>query len=273
MALRGNLRDFHTSQLLNLIHLARKTGTLTVESRNGTAQLCFKDGKLIHAVLDRQDGRLADVLIRAGKLRPEQLQALDLSRVQDDKVLGLKLIEAGYVTQQDILASLRAQMLDVVYRLFGWNEGAFRFEPHLQPVQNRIPVPVDLENVIMEGVRRLREVERLKEELPDLDIPVRLTSRPEAIRKVQLSPEEWRVISQVNGAEHDRADHASHEHGREPNPPHRLRASPSRADRARRPASNRVAARVTGLQAWRQRLALCCGEADQLLPQVMRSDP
>ncbi|MBO9360764.1 MAG: DUF4388 domain-containing protein [Thermoflexus sp.] len=199
MALRGNLRDFHTSQLLNLIHLARKTGTLTVESRNGTAQLCFKDGKLIHAVLDRQDGRLADVLIRAGKLRPEQLQALDLSRVQDDKVLGLKLIEAGYVTQQDILASLRAQMLDVVYRLFGWNEGAFRFEPHLQPVQNRIPVPVDLENVIMEGVRRLREVERLKEELPDLDIPVRLTSRPEAIRKVQLSPEEWRVISQVNG--------------------------------------------------------------------------
>jgi hypothetical protein len=42
-------------------------------------------------------------------------------------------------------------------------------------------------------------VERLKEELPDLDIPVRLTSRPETIRKVQLSPEEWRVISQVNG--------------------------------------------------------------------------
>jgi hypothetical protein len=103
------------------------------------------------------------------------------------------------VTQQDILASLRAQMLDVVYRLFAWNEGAFRFEPHLQPVQNRIPVPVDLENIIMEGVRRLREVERLKEELPDLDIPVRLTSRPETIRKVQLSPEEWRVISQVNG--------------------------------------------------------------------------
>ncbi len=199
MALKGNLRDFNTAQLLNLIHLARKTGTLTVESRNGTARLCFKDGKLIFAALDRQDGRLADVLIRAGKLQPEQLKAFDLSRLQDDKVLGLKLIEAGYVTQQDILNSLRAQMLDVVYRLFSWNEGAFRFEPDLQPLQNRIPVPMDLENIIMEGARRMREIERLKEELPDLDVPVRLTSRPEAIRKVQLSAEEWRVISQVNG--------------------------------------------------------------------------
>lgn len=199
MALKGNLRDFNTTQLLNLIHLARKTGTLTVESRNGTARLCFKDGKLIFAALDRQDGRLVDVLIRAGKLQPEQLKGLDLARLQDDKVLGLKLIEAGYVTQQDILNSLRAQMLDVVYRLFSWNEGVFRFEPDLQVLQNRIPVPIDLENIIMEGARRLREVERLKEELPDLDIPVRLTSRPEAIRKVQLSAEEWRVISQVNG--------------------------------------------------------------------------
>lgn len=199
MALKGNLRDFNTTQLLNLIHLARKTGTLTVESRNGTARLCFKDGKLIYAALDRQDGRLADVLIRAGKIRPEQLKAFDLTHLQDDKVLGLKLIEAGYVTQQDILNSLRAQMLDVVYRLFSWNEGVFRFEPDLQALQNRIPVPMDLENIIMEGARRLREVERLKEELPDLDIPVRLTSRPEAIRKVQLSTEEWRVISQVNG--------------------------------------------------------------------------
>lgn len=199
MALKGNLRDFNTTQLLNLIHLARKTGTLIVEGRNGTARLCFKDGKLIYAALDRQDGRLADVLMRAGKLQPEQLKAFDLSRIQDDKVLGLKLIEAGYVTQQDILNSLRAQMLDVVYRLFSWNEGAFRFEPDLQTLQNRIPVPLDLENIIMEGVRRLQEVERLKEELPDLDIPLRLTSRPEAIRKVQLSAEEWRVISQVNG--------------------------------------------------------------------------
>jgi hypothetical protein len=33
MAVKGNLRDFSVTQLLNLINLARKTGTLTVEGR------------------------------------------------------------------------------------------------------------------------------------------------------------------------------------------------------------------------------------------------
>ena len=31
MPLRGNLRDFSTTQLLNLVNLAKKTGTLTIE--------------------------------------------------------------------------------------------------------------------------------------------------------------------------------------------------------------------------------------------------
>ena len=31
MALRGNLRDFTVTQLLNLINLAQKTGTLVVD--------------------------------------------------------------------------------------------------------------------------------------------------------------------------------------------------------------------------------------------------
>ena len=33
MALKGNLRDFSTTQLFNLINLARKTGTLTIDTR------------------------------------------------------------------------------------------------------------------------------------------------------------------------------------------------------------------------------------------------
>jgi hypothetical protein len=39
MALKGNLRDFSVTQLLNLINLARKTGTLTIEGPTEAA--CF----------------------------------------------------------------------------------------------------------------------------------------------------------------------------------------------------------------------------------------
>jgi hypothetical protein len=51
----------------------------------------------------------------------------------------------------------------------------------------------------MEGSRRLKEWERLQEELPDLDICLRFTDRPDArLRNINLTVEEWRVVSFIN---------------------------------------------------------------------------
>ena len=47
MALKGNLRDFSTTQLLNLINLARKTGTLSIQTESESAQMSFREVKLI----------------------------------------------------------------------------------------------------------------------------------------------------------------------------------------------------------------------------------
>ena len=67
MALKGNLRDFSTTQLLNLISLARKTGTLTIDGRE-QAQMSFREGKLVYASLGESGSNLAQILQRAGKL-------------------------------------------------------------------------------------------------------------------------------------------------------------------------------------------------------------
>jgi len=83
--------------------------------------------------------------------------------------------------------------------LFAWVEGDFRFEPTLAPAQDHITVPIDLENVIMEGSRRLKEFERLQDELPNLDMALRFTDRPDTrLRNISLSVEEWRVVSFIN---------------------------------------------------------------------------
>lgn len=200
MALKGNLRDFSTTQLLNLINLARKTGALTIEAQGTSARLFFREGKLIHASLGDRNGHLANMLLKAGKLSPEQSRAIQShSEVGSDKELGLLLINAGYVSQNDILQSVKAYILDVVYTLFTWVEGLFYFEPNLLPSQDRITVPINLENIIMEGSRRLKEWERLQDELPDLNRALRFTDRPDTkLRGINLNVEEWRVISFIN---------------------------------------------------------------------------
>ncbi|MBI4769826.1 MAG: DUF4388 domain-containing protein [Chloroflexi bacterium] len=200
MALKGNLRDFSTTQLLNLINLARKTGTLTIEGPTEAAQMSFKEGKLIYARLGGEDGTLADILHRAGKLSEEQARALRRrAETAGDKELGLLLINAGYVSQSDIIQSIRQHVVEIVYRLFTWVEGVFRFEASVLPPEDKITVPVELENIILEGARRLREWEHLQDEIPSLDMALKFTDRPNAsVRDVNLSVEEWRVVSFIN---------------------------------------------------------------------------
>jgi hypothetical protein len=200
MALKGNLRDFSTTQLLNLINLAKKTGTLVIEGPSQAAQLAFRNGKLVYAQLGQEDGNLTEILHKAGKLTDEQARVLnERARSSSDKELGLLLINAGYVSQTDILLSIRAHVLDIVYRLITWADGMFRFDQTLVPGDDKITVPIELENVIIEGARRMREWERLAEELPSLDMALKFTEHPNVnIRDMKLSVEEWRVVSFIN---------------------------------------------------------------------------
>ena len=197
MALRGNLRDFTITQLLNLINLAQKTGTLVIDGPNEQAHVAFREGKLAYARVGQEDNRLATVLHKANRLSVNQYRTIvERAGQMNDKELGLVLINAGYVSQEDILANLQGYFTGVIRRLFTWVEGFFRFEPELLPPDDRINVRIDLENIIIEGSRQLREWEQLQDEIPSLDMALKFTDRP--LKNVNLSVEEWRVVSYIN---------------------------------------------------------------------------
>jgi hypothetical protein len=94
---------------------------------------------------------------------------------------------------------LQQYFADVIRRMFTWVEGFFHFEPDQMPPDSKIPVRIDLENLIIEGSRQLREWEQLQEEIPSLDMSLKFTDRPGTnLRNINLSVEEWRVVSYVN---------------------------------------------------------------------------
>jgi hypothetical protein len=197
MALRGNLRDFTITQLLNLINLAQKTGTLVVDGPGEQAYVSFREGKLAYAKVGQDEGSLAAVLHKANKLTVNQYRAIvERAGKINDKELGLLLINAGYLSQDEILANLQSYFTDSLRRLFTWVEGFFRFENEMMPPDDRINVRLDLENIIIEGSRQLREWEQLQDEIPSLDMALKFTDRP--MKNVNLNVEEWRVVSYIN---------------------------------------------------------------------------
>jgi hypothetical protein len=198
MALKGRLQDFSTAQLLNLINLARKSGKLDLSNPNQGAFLFFKEGRLIHASTNMEEGHLAAMLFKVGKLTQDQVAAINNQyNSSSDRVIGKYLMDARLVSRDDIVQGVKDYMLGIVYDLFTWTDGNFFFEQDALPAKDRITVPLNLDNVILEGSRRIQEAGRLQDELPDLStIALKITDKP--LRDVKLTQDDWRVISHIH---------------------------------------------------------------------------
>jgi hypothetical protein len=199
MALKGNLQDFSTTQLLNLVNMARKTGKLTLDDHQSqSALLHFKEGRLIHACTNEDEGHLAAMLHKVGKLTQEQVNTIrGQNNSSSDRVMGKYLMDARLVSRDDIVQGVKDYMLSIVYDLFTWTKGTFVFEQDVLPTKDRITVPLNLDNVILEGSRRIQQAEILQKELPDLaTTALKITDKP--LRDVKLTQDDWRVISHIH---------------------------------------------------------------------------
>lgn len=201
MPLNGNLRDFTFTQLLNLINLARKTGTLFIEAPNQIASISFRDGKLAYAQIGKQTPSLGNILYQANKITAVQYGTLKMRAGQiTDKEFGLLLINANYITQEDILQSLQEYFVNIVQSVFTWEEGIFYFDNEKMPPEDKITIRLSLENIIIEGTRQLREWEQLQDEIPSMDMALKFVDGATKLnlRNVNLSVEELRVVRFIN---------------------------------------------------------------------------
>ncbi|MGJ3240159.1 MAG: DUF4388 domain-containing protein [Anaerolineae bacterium] len=217
MPLQGNIRDFSTTQLLNLVNLSRRTGMLTIFEAVPTgekdamknekmaagserARVAFNQGKLVYAAFSEEDDGLVAVLNKAGKLTDDQAKILkERAKNTSDKALAMRLIGAKYVSQADIVSCIKQHILDVVFSLMTWTEGPFRFDDNAAPGDHHILVPIDLENVIIKGSRQLQKMAEINAVIDDLDMALRFPENPkEKFKGIHLSVDEWKVVSYVN---------------------------------------------------------------------------
>ncbi len=205
MALVGNIRDFGLSDFLYLVDRGYKTGCLHLNRDNETAILYFEKGKLISAWRSQgQPEEMGDLLIRLGTITPQQLdQARHAQQHNDGMTLTQVLMQNQIVSQEQLQSALQTHVEEnVVYGLFGWPDGEFLFEHGQKPEHDApvMPVPVSVENLIMEGVRRIDEWGRIKDRIPSTDMIARFVDQPgEKAKGVKLSSEEWRVFARING--------------------------------------------------------------------------
>jgi hypothetical protein len=203
MALVGNIRDFGLSDFLYLVDRGYKTGGLHLTYQQETALLFFEKGKLLFASRKPEDQQ-AELLVRLGLIDTTQLAWARsvLAGSNGTTTLTQVIVSERLVPSDTLQTTLLTHTEESVYGLFGWPEGEFRFEQNQRPDADApvMPVPISVENLIMEGVRRIDEWGRIKDRIPSTDMIVRFVDQPgEKAKGVKLAPEEWRVFARING--------------------------------------------------------------------------
>ncbi|PKK82779.1 MAG: hypothetical protein CVT49_11940 [candidate division Zixibacteria bacterium HGW-Zixibacteria-1] len=201
-ALQGNIGRFTLPEIFQLVANSRKTGTLGIQKDDDIVMVYFKSGRIIYGYGPRQTYHIGQLLKDRGRLSAQQLEdAVNTqAREASSKRLGQILMEKKYIDRADLENVVRSQVEELIYSLLSWETGTFKFYENQYPTEEEITVNISVENAILEGYRRIDELNRIKEAMPDFNIvPVIAATPPERKSSISLNSEEWNLLSLVDG--------------------------------------------------------------------------
>jgi hypothetical protein len=161
MGLSGNLRTMDLPEILQWISSGRKTGTLHLERRSVQKRIVFEGGVISTSWSNDPRESLGQFLIRERFVTEEQLFRALLKQETEGQLIGSILMAEGILTEDNLRRSLQAKAEETIYDLFLWPEGKFEFKDGEMPANVTVTIDVDVTGVIMEGVRRVDEWQRL----------------------------------------------------------------------------------------------------------------
>ncbi len=81
------------------------------------------------------------------------------------------------------------QIQDTIFDLMRWDEGRFDFEVLPEVLHEDIGLAVSVENIVMEGSRRLEEWQRVRKKVPSMDMVFKMATAPgEGTFEISLKP-------------------------------------------------------------------------------------
>ena len=200
--LQGNIERFTLPEVFQLIASSRKSGTLGIQKDDSIVMVYFKDGNVVYGYGPRQTFHLGQLLKERGVISAQQLEeAIGVqAKTENSKRLGEILISRRFIDRTDLERVIKKQIEELLYSLLGWQAGSFKFYENQFPTDEEITVNLSVENVILEGLRRIDEMNMVKETLPDLDAVYTISaSQAGRERAVTLQAAEWNVMALVDG--------------------------------------------------------------------------
>lgn len=167
MALSGELRTMLLPDVLQWLSNGVKTGILHLRSPRGiTKKVYFKNGRILSTASSDPREYFGQFLISRGFINEKQLNMAMETQLKTGIKIGKVLLMCGLLEEADLVSTLQLKAEECLYELFLWEEGEFSFEELPEMAEELIPISLDVTHLILEGIRRKDEWERIKTVFP-----------------------------------------------------------------------------------------------------------
>lgn len=202
MAIRGNLSEASLADVLQLLALGQKTGSLSVGREGSFGTVHFDHGRIVHAAIVNRRDQLGDRLVRSGILAADELaRVVAATAPQDDRALASALLDRG-MERDAIVGPYRALVEDAVYHLFGWDSGTFTFEADAHRSDGEPLLSISADSLLLEGARRVDEWTLIEKRIPSLDLIFEVDTKRLQQSDVSLNATQERLLPLLDGS-HD----------------------------------------------------------------------
>ena len=198
--LQGDLSKIQIPDVLSFVAMIRETGKLVVRREGLERIVHWKDGEIVFASSNSSEHSLGQFLLRNGKITVAQYED-SRRRVTPQLRHGKILVQMGAISPKDLWWGVKNQVLEIIYSIMGWKDGEFAFHASTDELaQERIVLQINTSSVIMEGIRRLDESERIREKIPDRDaVFARVPGVAPDFDELEMSDAEVEIYNDIDG--------------------------------------------------------------------------
>lgn len=200
MAIRGNLREASLPDVLQLLAMGKKTGSLSIAQKQSFGNIFFNKGRISFAsVVNRRD-RLGDVLVKHALITRAELDSAIAEQSHNPaRRLGEILVAKQLIAREELHRYIKLQIEEAVYYLFTWHQGTFAFEADVTPDEQDFLVSINPESLLLEGARRVDEWSEIEKRIPSFDIVYGLDHERLETSGVALTPEQEALLPLLDG--------------------------------------------------------------------------
>ena len=199
--MQGDFSRETLADVIRTLYVDRRSGIVHLAQSKTSKRIYFRKGSMIFANSDIESDRLGEFLIRQGVIDREAFEKTTETMKETGHRFGRTVVELGHCTAEEMEQKVVEQIQAIIYSLFDWDEGDYRFEQHENPVDEDIVLNLSTADIILEGTRRLGDMDKVRRALGDSSGILEQNEDPLLLyqKMTTLSQSEYFILSRVDG--------------------------------------------------------------------------